>query len=367
MTIIIFIVVLAVLVFVHELGHFCVAKLSGVRVDEFGIGFPPKVFSFKPQGSETTYSINLIPFGGFVKIFGENPDDESINGPDSERSFVHKSPLIQIAILVAGVLCNVLLAWVLISSMYLLGVKAPVSQFDGAMVSDSHMTITHVLPDSPASEGGLTSGDELVFLRGPIESLDARIATVDDIQTFIGNHQDTEIQFVYDHEGTELTTGITPVGGIIPDRGAIGIAFDRLGIIQLPWYKALTTGAHETFLQTKAVAFGLGHFVGGLISGSADMSQITGPVGIVGMVGDASRIGFSVLLGFVAIISLNLAIINLLPFPALDGGRVLFVIIEVFKGSPISPKVANAFNTVGFILLLLLMVVVTVSDVLKII
>jgi regulator of sigma E protease len=140
MTIIIFIIVLAALVFVHELGHFLAAKSSGIRVDEFGLGFPPKLWSFKK--GETTYSLNAIPFGGFVKIFGENPDQESIEGPDKNRSFVHKPKYIQAWVLSAGVIFNILFAWILISIGYMVGMPVPVDYSPGVKIDNAIVTIT---------------------------------------------------------------------------------------------------------------------------------------------------------------------------------------------------------------------------------
>ena len=158
MSIIIFLVILAALIFVHELGHFLVAKKTGIRVDEFAIGFPPKIFAW--QRGETKYTINLIPFGGFVKIFGENPDDESISGPDSTRSFVNKNRGIQAAVLVAGIAFNLIFAWLLISASLSVGLSTSVSGYE-QYAPDAKVLVVSVLPNSPAAKAGLQAGDKI--------------------------------------------------------------------------------------------------------------------------------------------------------------------------------------------------------------
>src|SRR3989344_2465988 len=164
MTVILFIIILAVLIFVHELGHFLLAKKFGVRVDEFGLGFPPRLVGWKK--GETTYSLNWLPFGGFVKIFGENPDDESLHGKDKARSLTHKPRWQQALVLVAGVSFNVLFAWLLISAGFMSGLPTSVEAMPEQNFSTpAKLIIVNVLPNSPAAEAGLKTGDELVYLK----------------------------------------------------------------------------------------------------------------------------------------------------------------------------------------------------------
>src|SRR3989338_8589902 len=163
MSIIIFFIILLVLVLVHEFGHFYSAKKFGIRVDEFGFGFPPKLFG-KKYG-ETEYSINLLPIGGFVKIFGENPDDENTNGPDRERSFVHKAKWKQAIVLFAGVFANFLLAWLLFSIGFMSGLPTSVSnEIKDYPVKDVHLVVLSILSNSPAAIAGLKSGDKIVYI-----------------------------------------------------------------------------------------------------------------------------------------------------------------------------------------------------------
>lgn len=360
MSIIIFIIILGVLILVHEFGHFIVAVKSGIKVSEFGIGFPPKIarlFRWK----ETDFTLNAIPFGGFVKIFGENPEEESISGPESARSFVNKPRWIQALVLVAGVSFNIIFAWILISLGFMSGLPTPVDYGGPGVVENPKVVITTVSADSPAHMSGLKSGDAIKSVSSRGVALDT--LTPDTVSEFIKTQE--KIDVVYTRGKDEFQTTVTPVDGIVEGRKAVGISMDLIGILRLPVHQAFWEGAKTTGSLLVAVTVGLANFLFDTVTGHGDFSQVTGPVGIVGMVGDVSHLGFIYLLSFTAFISLNLAVINLIPFPALDGGRLLFVLIEAITRRPISPKVANSLNGVGFVLLILLMLVVTVNDVVK--
>ncbi len=361
MSVIIFIVALAVLVFVHELGHFITAKLSGIRVDEFGLGFPPKIIGFKR--GETTYTLNAIPFGGFVKIFGEDPDGESISGPDSARSFVNKPKSIQALVLVAGILFNIIFAWILISLGFMIGMPVPQGYSQDVQVQNAQVTITAVTPNSPAEKAGLKGGDQITKLQSGVDVVEHPTAA--DISPFISAHPNKEVAISYTRGDQQGTISVVPTTGIVADHPAIGVSLDELGTLKLPFFKAFYEGAKLTGYLVKSTAEGLAQFIGQAVTGHAKFSDVTGPVGIAGLVGDARQLGEVYLLSFIAFISINLAVINLIPFPALDGGRLLFVLIEKIKGSAISPKIANTVNGIGFGLLLLLMLVVTFHDILK--
>ena len=361
MSIVLFIIILAALVFVHELGHFLAAKSGGIRVDEFGLGFPPRAIGKKI--GETIYSLNWIPFGGFVKIFGENPDAESIDGPDKARSFVHKNPFIKIWVLVAGVSFNIIFAWILFTVGFASGFPAPVGYVEGVNVKDASLTITQVLPDSPAHTAGLETGDRITALYRNGTTLEN--PSVEEAQAFIaGEGEEPFTAFVKRGDAHETVT-ITPKSGLIENKVAIGISMDTVGILQLPIHRAAWEAAKTTGAILKAVTVGLFTFIKDAFTGHSDFGQVTGPIGIVGLVGSASQLGWVYVLSFTAFISLNLAVINILPFPALDGGRVLFIIIESIKGRQIKPSIANTVNSVGFVLLLILMAVVTLHDVIK--
>ncbi len=361
MSVIIFIIILAVLVFVHELGHFIAAKMSGMRVDEFGFGFPPRIFGIKR--GETLYSLNTIPFGGFVKIHGEDPNDESLTGPDKNRSFTSKSKLRQIFVLVAGVTCNVIFAWFLISIGFMTGLPSSTETTSIGTVQNPRVTITLVQPNSPAEKAGVKVGDVITNISAGQDQLAATDVAL--VQGFIASHGNSDISFTTMRGSEEKIISIHPEQGIVADKPAIGIAMDKIGLVKLPFYKAFYQGFLLTIKLLWLTASGLVQFFSSLFIGGASLSQVTGPVGIAGLVGDARALGAVYLLSFAAFISLNLAVINLVPFPALDGGRVLFVIIESIKGSPIKPKIANVVNAVGFFLLILLMVIVTYHDIVK--
>ncbi|MDP9248888.1 MAG: RIP metalloprotease RseP [bacterium] len=368
MSILIFIIILLVLVLVHEAGHFFVAKKFGIRVDEFGFGFPPKIWG-KKYG-ETEYSVNLLPLGGFVKIFGETPDDENTNGPDRARSFVHKPRWQQALVLVAGVFMNFILAWLLFSVGFMSGLPASVQSAETSAyeLQDVNLVVLSVAKDSPAELAGLATGDKIVSVSHTHEG--GQIHTLGNIhpetlQSFILEHSEEKIDIGYLRGKTEDVNVVEVSVGEVNGKPAIGIAMDEIGVAKMGFFKAFWQGLKFTTLLTKATAVGLFDLLRDGLAGRGSMESITGPVGLVGVVGDAYQFGFAYLISFAALISINLAIINLLPFPALDGGRLLFLLIEKIKGSPINVKVANTANSIGFIILILLMLLVTYHDIAK--
>jgi len=361
MSIIIFLVILGVLIFVHELGHFLVAKKSGIRVDEFAIGFPPRIFGFKK--GETEYSLNLIPFGGYVKIFGENPDEESLS-PNAKDSFVNKSKLTQACVLIAGITFNIIFAWLLFSISFMTGYPSVINEETKNNIVDSRVVITDVLEGSPAQKIGLYPGDQIISLKNSTDSLENTFS-VTDIQEFILKNKDQKLDFSYKRGGEVLTSSVVPEIGVVSNKYAVGIAMDTIGTLKLPVHLALWEGFTMTGQMIRDIAIGLGSFIGQIFVGKANLDGVAGPVGIISLVDSASDFGFIYILGFTAFISLNLAVLNLIPFPALDGGRLLFVLIEAITRKPIPTKVANVVNGVGFALLILLMIVITVSDVIK--
>jgi regulator of sigma E protease len=377
MSIIIFIIILLVLVLVHEFGHFFTAKKFGIRVDEFGFGFPPKIFGRKY--GETEYSLNLLPIGGFVKIFGENPDDENTNGPDASRSFVNKPKWQQAIVLVAGVFANFLLAWVLFSFGFMSGLPTSVgSEPAGYKLNDVNLTVVSVLTKSPAEKAGLKSGDKILSLQTILLTGEINKEAIGDVngesslnietlKSFIVSHGNQEIKIFYTRgKNKEIkSTTMIPTTNVKGGEPTIGISMDMIGTAKLPFFVALKEGMRLTLFVVKGTVVGLYTLILEGIQGKGSLSSVTGPVGMVGIVGDAYEFGFSYLLSFAALISINLAIINLLPFPALDGGRLFFLLIEKIKGSRLNPKFANTANMIGFGILILLMVVVTFHDVIK--
>ncbi len=362
MTIVIFILVLVALIVVHEFGHFVVAKLSKMRVDEFGIGYPPKAFGKKI--GETEYTLNWLPFGGFVKIFGEDPEPGAAKDP---RAFSSRPRILQAAVLVAGIGMNLLFAYLLISATLTMGTVRALSPEEAKSAPDAELAVASVLPDSPAARAGLVQGDIILSA----ESNDTLYEGADpETFTTLITEQSGPITLSVERGEEAQEIFITAESGVIasdPERKALGVGLATIGTVSVPLWEAPIQGAILTWELTKQTAVALFHFFAALFTFSADLSQVSGPVGIAGAVGSASSNGLASLLSITALISINLALINLLPVPALDGGRLLFVIIEAITRRPIHPIVANSFNTVGFALLILLMLVVTANDIFRIV
>lgn len=373
MAVIIFLIVLVLLILVHEFGHFIVAKKSGIRVDEFGIGFPPKLFGKK--FGETEYTVNALPIGGFVRIYGEDYADENGNIVDDPRSFVRKSKWIQAAVLVAGVGFNILFAWLLFVFGFMYGMPTALDEAAINDARDVRLFVTSVVPASPAAQAMLAANDTItgVSVASGTEAVEpgyGGVLTPTSVSSFIASHPNQKIAFEVIRKGEPKEIVVEPKTGVLaddPSRAAAGFSMTLGGTVSYPPHIALWQGAKTTWFMLRDTAVGLAKFFYQTLTFHADFSQVAGPVGIVSLVGDASALGFAYLITFTAMISLNLAVINILPFPALDGGRLLFVIIEAIKGSPIKPAVAANFNRVGFALLILLMIAVTFHDVLKLI
>jgi regulator of sigma E protease len=354
MSIIIFVIIITALIFAHELGHFLFAKLFKMRVDEFAIGFPPKIFSWKY--GETTYSINLIPFGGFVKIYGENNDDDSSEVIRQENSFASKPRYAQATVLLAGIVFNILFAWMLFSTSLYIG--APTAAGPG---ETGRLMISSVISASPAELSGLKSGDVITEIdtATPIKN-----PTPDDIKNVVAGSNGKSIALQIDRSGKVIPLNITPTKGISGESKdfAIGIEMVLVTIKKLSLVSSVLQGFQTTITSFKDTAIGIYSFLFQAVQAKANLGQVSGPVGIISIVGDASRFGFGYLLSFAAVISLNLAVINLIPFPALDGGRIFIVCIEAIRRKAIKANTINWINGIGFLILIIFMIVITYSD-----
>ena len=368
MSAVLLIVVLVALIVVHELGHFFAAKISGMRVDEFGVGYPPRAYA-KRYG-ETEYSLNWLPFGGFVKIYGEDdPEGKESSAADPSRAFSAKNRALQAFVLVAGIAMNLVFAWILITASLLAGTPRALSDDEIARAPDAAITIAAVVPGAPGEEGGLMAGDEV----SQIISGD-RVFSSKDPAAFTDFVAATPagVPLTFDilRAGERTLVSAVPRTGVVetdPERRAIGVSIAVVGTVPMSVVDAPLEGAIYTWEITKLTAVGLAGFFGSVFNLSADLTQVSGPVGIATAVGDAANVGASSLVALAAVISINLALINLLPVPALDGGRLLFVAIEAITRRRIPTKVASAANALGFALLILLMVAVTISDIGKLI
>lgn len=362
MAILIFAIVLFLLVLVHEFGHFITAKKTGMRVDEFGIGFPPKLFGVRR--GETEYTFNALPIGGFVKIYGEDAIEAEGKG-DLSRSFAGKSKWAQSLVLVAGVAMNVLFAWLLFTIALGIGTPTAVLPEDASDAAKLH--VIGVIAESPAADAGVPTGAEVVSLTTMGETHTPR--TPEEFRTLVEGVGEEAITLSYLYKGEIAEVTLAPAADVLtdaPDRAAIGVSLGLIETEGMPIHEAIIEGFVMTITSTRDIIVGISTLIGDAITWNADLSNVAGPVGIVGLVDDASAIGLTTLLMFTAFISLNLAVINLLPFPALDGGRLLFVIIEAIKGSPIPTRIAYYANATGFVLLMILMVAITFNDILRI-
>lgn len=367
MSALLFLVILLVLVVFHELGHFLVAKLFGVRVDEFGVGYPPRALSFGIWGG-TEYTVNWLPFGGFVKIYGE--DGEGASAAEKRVSLAFKPAYAQILILAAGVIANMLLAWLLFS--YAAGHGAPIAVSEASDMRDrAHVVITGVIPGSPAELAGIQVSDRILALGTRQDTLTD--ITPSRITTYVQQHAGEVVTATLtrvraDGQVQTRTLDVTPVQGIGENtKPAIGIAMGFLLQDDATMSDALTLGAYETWRWLGDTAYGMWSLLFGAVTGTGSLKDISGPVGIAGQVGNWYDLGLAYLAYFTAIISVNLAIINLLPLPALDGGRIVFVALESILRRRLPARATSFVNTVGFMLLIVLMLVVTWNDVWKLV
>lgn len=362
MSVLLFLFILFVLILVHELGHFLAAKYYDMRVDEFGIGFPPKLFGLKK--GETEYTLNALPIGGFVKILGEDLA-EATTVEEQQKSFAAKNRWAQAVVLVAGVAMNVLLAFFLFVVIYLVGVPSAVSEAEAT--SAARLVVTEVLADSPAATAELPAGATVTALQSDGSSLSELSPSA--FANFASTHAGKPLQLTYQLGGEEMVVDLTTATNVIaddPTRPAIGTALSLVETKSWPLGQAIIKAGETTVNSLIAIVVGVSQLIASAFTLSADLSQVVGPVGIVGLVDEAANFGLISLLSFTAFISLNLAIINLLPIPALDGGRLVFVAIEAVVRRPINPVWMMRVNFAGFTFLILLMVAVTYNDILRI-
>ncbi|MFH1225978.1 MAG: RIP metalloprotease RseP [bacterium] len=355
LTLLIFLAILAILILVHELGHFLTARWLGVKVEEFGIGFPPRLIKlFQRKG--TIYSLNWIPLGGFVKIKGEQGDHLG-----ESDSFANKKIWQRALIIVSGVAMNVVLTAILLSIGFNIGAPQILEDSLGpkARVANQQIQIFSVLPNTPAEKGGLELGDVVVYLDG--QSFD-RIAP---LQDYINSRNGVKIEIII-RRGNELAQKtIAPIGLTEGEPAILGVELVQTGLVSYPWYQAVWIGVKTTGYLAKEIVIAFYSLIKNLIVHQEVAVELAGPVGIAIMTGEMAKMGFIYLLQFLALLSLNLAIINFLPFPALDGGRFLFLIIEKFRGRAANQKLETLIHNIGFTLLIFLVLVVTYRDVMK--
>lgn len=358
-----FILILVVLIIVHEFGHFSVAKLFKIKVAEFGIFFPPRLFAKK--FGETEYSLNSLPLGGFVRIFGENYDE----GSDDPRSFVSKPRYVQALVLLAGIAFNLIFAWLVLSAGYMAGLPTPVDHVGFGTVTNVEPLVTDIVPGSPADKAGLQAGDSIVKVETGTDSLDARSLNTSQqseaVTNFITSHVNDSIGITAMRDGQPKLFLTRAEGGVIQGRKAIGVELNDVGTLKLNPVLALGQGAVLGWNITEGTAVGLLSFFKHLFTATANFSEVSGPIGITVYGAAAIKQGFSAAAVLTALISINLAIINLVPIPGLDGGRLFIVIIEAIIRRPVNPNILMRLTIAGFALLITLMVVVSYHDIAK--
>ena len=341
--IIIGVVVLSVIILAHELGHFITAKASGVRVEEFGLGFPPRLFGVRR--GETLYSLNAIPFGGFTKMAGEED-------PKAPRSLASKGIGTRLLVLSAGSLMNILLPLLLFSIAFMVPHNLVVGQ----------VLVEEVAPNSPAAGAGIEPGDMLVSLNEkPVHNLG-------DLRRYTYLNLGKEVNLLIQHsDSTTEEVQVIPRWQPPEGQGAMGIMISLENPTTIsqhePFWKAIPMGTREcieTFVLYK-------NGIISVIIGAAP-AVVAGPVGIAQLTGEVARAGISPLLEFAALISLILGIFNLFPLPALDGGRIVFVLLEwARRGKRVSPRIEGLVHSIGFAMLIGLMLVITYQDIIRII
>lgn len=356
---------LIVLIIVHELGHLVAAKLTGMRVDEFGIGYPPRLMTVATVGG-TAYTLNWLPFGGFVKIHGENGMLEPGETVEDPHAFSSRPRLAQAVVLVAGITMNLLFAYLLVTGALISGTPRALSDEEIAHATHLELAVSQAFPGTPAEQAGIQPGDILVSAEDPLGLWHASDPA--SFSSYIGASGGSPVTLHIHRGGADQILVAVPRKGIIdndPSRYAIGVEVATIGVVPVSFGKAVVEGFTLTWGVVKLSASGLWHFFAGLATFKADLSQVAGPVGITVLVGSASTQGLGDLLSIIAVISVSLALINLVPIPALDGGRLLIVLIEGVIRRPINPHITNAVNTVAFALLIPLMVIVSFHDVVK--
>lgn len=368
-TIAVFVVILAVLVLVHEAGHFFAARIFGIRADEFGFGFPPRLFGaqklkngqWKFLGARgegdrdggTVYSLNWFPLGGFVKIKGESGENQK-----DQDSFASRPVWQRGIVLAAGVTMNVVLAFVLLVAALMIGMPQDMSNLSDAemtKVKNPQVQILEVEKGYPA-DGIFKPGDVILSLD------DIKIKTIDDVQKYVNEHR-AGINVGYLRGKIEKESSIVPKILENEDRAVFGVNLSEVAFVSYPIHTSIIKGFNSTISLIVAILTGYYDFFARLFSGKGVSAEISGPIGIAVYTGMVVKLGFIYVLQFAVVLSLNLAILNFIPFPALDGGRFLFLMIEKIRGKAIHSRIENFSHTVGFILLMALVVIITYRDI----
>ncbi len=370
LTIIVFILILGLLILVHELGHFLSARIFKVKAEEFGFGYPPRIFGWvkdktdkwklvgKNEKAEdhkrTVWSLNWLPLGGFVKIKGEDGEDKNISD-----SFGSRPVWQRFIMLFAGVFMNFVLCAVLLSIGFMVGIPSAVDGMDNssATLSQAKVQIIELAPDSPAVQSGLRAGDVILSINNE------NTPHIEDVQNKVNQFQDQAVSLTVQRGEEQIEFNLTPQFDEELGRAVIGVQLVETALISYPWYRAIYMGFVTTIGLVGTILTAFGQLIGSLFGGPKLAAEVAGPVGIAVLTGQVVDLGWVYVLQFTALLSLNLGIINLLPIPALDGGRILFLAIEKIKGRPVKQELEAAVHQIGFILLMGIIILVTYKDI----
>jgi regulator of sigma E protease len=356
LTILIALFSLIVLIVIHEFGHFILAKKFGIEVEEFGIGYPPRIFGKK--FGQTLYSLNLIPFGAFVKIHGET------GGLEDYRSFMGKPIWQRVLIVLGGVISFWIVSAILLSVVAgVWGLPTAVSDEANHNLIDPKVQITYLAPDSPAGEADLRVGDIIKELAVGDQVL--KTDKVSEVQEFIEAHQGQEIVLIIKRGQDFFNKEIVPQVSPSDDRGEIGVGLTRIALKPYSWYQAPLQGAIVcgtlTFNIVEGWVLGVKSLLGIAQLPEGVEMELMGPVGILDLLREYFKLGIHYFLFLISLISIALALANILPIPALDGGKLVFLAIEAIRKKPINQKLEQNITAAFFILLILLMIFVTIK------
>ena len=345
MDILIFVIALSVLVLVHEFGHFFAAKITGVKVEEFGLGLPPRIVGKKFGG--TLWSLNWLPIGGFCKLEGEDLTDKKYL--KSKSSFLNKNPWQKALIVLGGVLMNLVLAVVIFTTVYsVLGVPTETNQ----------VKIVEINKNSPAEKAGLKIGDWVRSVDGVV------VKTPNELTNEVLKFKGKTVTLMTDKQIVIEVRANPPAG-----EGSMGVAISNTEMIKPRWfefYKGIGAGFKEACFWGKIIATGVGQMIGGLVMGKVP-KDVSGPIGMYEATSSINKNqGLLAVIHFFGIVSVNLAIVNVLPFPALDGGRIIFVVYEMITKKKANQKFEAMVNNIGMLILLSMIVLITAGDVMRI-
>ncbi len=371
-SLIIFFLILFMLVVVHEFGHFIFAKWMKMRVDEFAFGFPPKLYSKKI--GETVYSFNMIPLGGYVKIYGENGLDEEelkkVSKDESDKTFSSKSVWARLLVLCGGVMFNLLAAIILFTIVFINGSYEGLSseQVKITPANKRELVINSINPKSQLARQNINPGASIVSFSSDKNILEGENLSASTASQFVQDNNNSNIEIKYIDKITKQVGAISALAipGIVDGKKVLGVSFADVAFKKYPLHLAIIEAVKNTYYQTVFIFSSLITLVHDLIYKNAKLEDsVSGPVGLAILTAKISTQGLEQILGFAAMLSISLAVFNILPIPALDGGRVVFVLIEAITKRKVSVKVEQIFHTTGFLLLMALMLFVTYFDIAK--